>query len=152
MVPQCGDNLVECHHDCTHCGTDAAQFFPEPHVLALLHGLDLLEPGQDRRHRLLGVVVRSHDGAVCTANGIPRLKDRRVDSWVVMAWAYFCWRDGGGLVISSLSLTADVAAFSGGRVFGGLPVVGQNDPGGLPRRCYGGLLTGGNCLLPPGSE
>ncbi|KAJ1189730.1 hypothetical protein NDU88_006472 [Pleurodeles waltl] len=57
MVPQCGDNLVECHHDCTHCGTDGAQFFPEPHVLALLHGLDLLEPGQDRRHRLLGVVV-----------------------------------------------------------------------------------------------
>ncbi|KAJ1097986.1 hypothetical protein NDU88_003102 [Pleurodeles waltl] len=71
-----------------------------------------------------------------------------------MAWAYFCWRDGGGLVISSLSSTADVAAFSGGRVFGGLAVVGQNDPGGLPRprRCSGGLLTSGNCLLPPGSE
>ncbi|KAJ1112613.1 hypothetical protein NDU88_000874 [Pleurodeles waltl] len=61
-----------------------------------------------------------------------------------MAWAYLCWRDGGGLVISSLSLTADVAPFSGGRVFGGLAVVGQNDSGGLPRprRCNGGLLTG----------
>ncbi|KAJ1197689.1 hypothetical protein NDU88_001545 [Pleurodeles waltl] len=61
-----------------------------------------------------------------------------------MAWAYFCWRDGGGLVISSLSLPADVAACSGGRIFGGLAVVGQNDRGGFlrPRRCYGGLLTG----------
>ncbi|KAJ1212910.1 hypothetical protein NDU88_000553 [Pleurodeles waltl] len=67
---------------------------------------------------------------MCTANGIPRLNDRRVDSWVVMAWAYFCWRDGGGLVISSLSLPADVAACSGGRNFGGLAVVGQNDRGG----------------------
>ncbi|KAJ1170523.1 hypothetical protein NDU88_002398 [Pleurodeles waltl] len=62
-----------------------------------------------------------------------------------MAWAFFCWRDGGGLVISSLSLPADVAACSGGRIFGGLAVVGQNDRGGFPRprRCYGGLLTGG---------
>ncbi|KAJ1087129.1 hypothetical protein NDU88_000323 [Pleurodeles waltl] len=50
-----------------------------------------------------------------------------------MAWACLCWRDGGGLVISSLSLTADEAGFSGCRVFGGLPVVGQNDRGGLPR-------------------
>ncbi|KAJ1134465.1 hypothetical protein NDU88_000917 [Pleurodeles waltl] len=71
--------------------------------------------------------------AVCTTNGIPRLNDRRVDSWVVMAWACLCWRDGGGLVISSLSLTADEAAFRGCRVFGGLAVVGQNDRGGLPR-------------------
>ncbi|KAJ1198283.1 hypothetical protein NDU88_002125 [Pleurodeles waltl] len=71
-----------------------------------------------------------------------------------MAWAYFCWRDGGGLVISSLSLPADVAACSGGRIFGGLAVVGQNDRGGFPRprRCYGGLLTGGKRLLPPRSE
>ncbi|KAJ1176957.1 hypothetical protein NDU88_002224 [Pleurodeles waltl] len=66
-----------------------------------------------------------------------------------MAWAYFCWRDGGGLVSSSLSLPADVAACSGGRIFGGLAVVGQNDRGGFPRRCYGGLLTGGaSCKLP----
>ncbi|KAJ1132503.1 hypothetical protein NDU88_010812 [Pleurodeles waltl] len=82
--------------------------------------------------------------AVCTANRIPRLKDRRVDSWVVMAWAYFCWRDGGGLVIASLSLTFGVADFCGCRYFGGWPVVGQNDRGGLPqpRRCYGGILSG----------
>ncbi|KAJ1189774.1 hypothetical protein NDU88_006516 [Pleurodeles waltl] len=46
-----------------------------------------------------------------------------------MAWACSCWRDGGGLVISSLSLTADEAAFRGCRVFGGLEVVGQNDRG-----------------------
>ncbi|KAJ1174608.1 hypothetical protein NDU88_006428 [Pleurodeles waltl] len=69
-----------------------------------------------------------------------------------MAWACLCWRDGGGLVISSLSLTADEAAFSGCRVFGGLAVVGQNDRGGLPRLYDGGLLTGGKSLLPPGSE
>ncbi|KAJ1104295.1 hypothetical protein NDU88_001707 [Pleurodeles waltl] len=69
-----------------------------------------------------------------------------------MAWAYFCWRDGGGLVISSLSQPADVAACSGGRNFGGLAVVGQNDRGGEPRQCYGGLLTGGKGLLPPRSE
>ncbi|KAJ1088823.1 hypothetical protein NDU88_001978 [Pleurodeles waltl] len=92
--------------------------------------------------------------AVCTANRIPRLKDRRVDSWVVMAWAYFCWRDGGGLVIASLSLTFGVADFCGCRYFGGLPVVGQKDRGGLPRprRCYGGLLSGGKRLLPPRLE
>ncbi|KAJ1192824.1 hypothetical protein NDU88_002130 [Pleurodeles waltl] len=67
-----------------------------------------------------------------------------------MAWACLCWRDGGGLVISSLSLTADEAAFSGCRVFGDLAVVGQNDRGGLPRprRYDGGLLTGSKSLLP----
>ncbi|KAJ1174271.1 hypothetical protein NDU88_006093 [Pleurodeles waltl] len=26
--------------------------------------------------------------AVCTANGIPQLKDSRLDSWVVIVWAY----------------------------------------------------------------
>ncbi|KAJ1194207.1 hypothetical protein NDU88_003501 [Pleurodeles waltl] len=58
-----------------------------------------------------------------------------------MAWACLCWRDGGGLVISSLSLTADEAAFSGCRVFGDLAVVGQNDRGGLPRpRRYDGAF------------
>ncbi|KAJ1170476.1 hypothetical protein NDU88_002352 [Pleurodeles waltl] len=65
-----------------------------------------------------------------------------------MAWAYFCWRDGGGLVFASLSLAVDVADFCGCRVFGGLPLEGQNDRGGLPRprRCCGGLLTGGVCV------
>ncbi|KAJ1189240.1 hypothetical protein NDU88_005990 [Pleurodeles waltl] len=77
-----------------------------------------------------------------------------MDSWVVMAWTFFCWRDGGGLVIASFSLTFGVADFCGCRVFGGLPVAGQNDRGGLPwpRRCYGSLLTGGKRLLPPRSE
>ncbi|KAJ1117143.1 hypothetical protein NDU88_005343 [Pleurodeles waltl] len=71
-----------------------------------------------------------------------------------MEWAYFCWRDGGGLVIASFPLTFGVEDFCGCRVFGGLPVAGQNDRGGLPRlrRCYGGLLTGGKRLLPPRSE
>ncbi|KAJ1178144.1 hypothetical protein NDU88_003391 [Pleurodeles waltl] len=82
------------------------------------------------------------------------MKDRRVDSWVVMAWAYFCWRDGGGLVIAIFSLIFGVADFCWCRVFGGLPVAGQNDRGSLPRprRCYGSLLTGGKRLLPPRSE
>ncbi|KAJ1131049.1 hypothetical protein NDU88_009392 [Pleurodeles waltl] len=63
-----------------------------------------------------------------------------------MVWAYFCWRDGGGLVIAFFSLPVGVADFCGCRVFGGLPVAGQNDCVGLPRpqRCYGGLLTGGS--------
>ncbi|KAJ1210447.1 hypothetical protein NDU88_005811 [Pleurodeles waltl] len=71
-----------------------------------------------------------------------------------MAWAYFCWRDGGGLVFASLTLAVGVADFCGCRVFGGLPLEGQNDRGGLPRprRCCGGLLTGGKRLLPPRSE
>ncbi|KAJ1160639.1 hypothetical protein NDU88_001134 [Pleurodeles waltl] len=57
-----------------------------------------------------------------------------VDSWIVIVWAYFCWRDGGGLVIASFSLAFGVADFCGCLHFGGLPVVGQNDRGGLPRR------------------
>ncbi|KAJ1202718.1 hypothetical protein NDU88_006515 [Pleurodeles waltl] len=71
-----------------------------------------------------------------------------------MVWAYFCWRDGGGLVIASFSLPFGLADFCGCRVFGGLPVAGQNDRGGFPRprRCYGGLLTGGKRLLPTRSE
>ncbi|KAJ1154652.1 hypothetical protein NDU88_007395 [Pleurodeles waltl] len=74
-----------------------------------------------------------------------------MDLWVGMVWAYFCWRDGGGLVIASFPLTFGVADFCGCRVFGGLPVAGQNDRGGLPRprQCYGGLLAGGKQLLPP---
>ncbi|KAJ1081601.1 hypothetical protein NDU88_001780 [Pleurodeles waltl] len=66
-----------------------------------------------------------------------------------MGWAYFCWRGGGGLVFSSLPLAADVADCSGGRIFGGFAVVGQNVRGGWPRRYCGGLQTGGKRLLPP---
>ncbi|KAJ1206918.1 hypothetical protein NDU88_002311 [Pleurodeles waltl] len=89
--------------------------------------------------------------AVCTANGIPRLKDRCVDSCVVIVWAYFCCRDGVGLVIASLSLAFGVADFCGCLYFGGFRVVGHNDRGGLPRtrRCVGGLLHSGKRLLPP---
>ncbi|KAJ1105191.1 hypothetical protein NDU88_002599 [Pleurodeles waltl] len=92
--------------------------------------------------------------AVCTTNEIPRLKGRCLDSCVVKVWAYFCWRDGGGLVIASFSLPFGVADFCGCRDFGGLPVVGQNDRGGLPRprRCYGSLLSGSKRLLPPRLE
>ncbi|KAJ1131532.1 hypothetical protein NDU88_009868 [Pleurodeles waltl] len=60
--------------------------------------------------------------AVCTANGIPRLKDRHVDSCVVIVWAYFCWCDGVGLVIASFSLAFGVADFCGCLYFGGLRV------------------------------
>ncbi|KAJ1203831.1 hypothetical protein NDU88_007612 [Pleurodeles waltl] len=71
-----------------------------------------------------------------------------------MAWAFLCWRDGGGLVIANFSLHFDGADFCGCRDFGGLPVAGQNDRDGLPRprRCCGGLLTGGKRLLPPRLE
>ncbi|KAJ1198138.1 hypothetical protein NDU88_001982 [Pleurodeles waltl] len=92
-----------------------------------------LDPG---RQRCLCVYIER--GGVYP-NGIPRLKDRRVDSWVVIVWAYFCWRDG--LVIASFSLPFGVADLCGCLYFGGLPVVGQNDCGGLPRRYVGGLLT-----------
>ncbi|KAJ1104973.1 hypothetical protein NDU88_002381 [Pleurodeles waltl] len=87
--------------------------------------------------------------AVCTANGIPRFKDRRVDSWVVIVWAYFCWRDGGGFDIASLSLTFGVADLCGCLNFGGFRTVGHNSCGGIPRWCVGGLLHGGKRLLPP---
>ncbi|KAJ1120224.1 hypothetical protein NDU88_008398 [Pleurodeles waltl] len=68
-----------------------------------------------------------------------------------MAWAYFCWRDGGGLVTSTFPPTAGLAGCCGCRIFGGLAAAGQNDRGGLPRprRNYGGFLTGGRRLLPP---
>ncbi|KAJ1199858.1 hypothetical protein NDU88_003690 [Pleurodeles waltl] len=59
----------------------------------------------DNRNTMVHQYFRA---AVCTANGIPRLKDLCVDSWVVIAWAYFCWRDGGGFVFASLSLTFGV--------------------------------------------
>ncbi|KAJ1127710.1 hypothetical protein NDU88_006103 [Pleurodeles waltl] len=63
-----------------------------------------------------------------------------------MAWAYFCWRDGGGLVTSTFPPTAGLAVCCGCRIFGGLAAAGQNDRGGLPRprRNYGGFLTGGS--------
>ncbi|KAJ1175674.1 hypothetical protein NDU88_000961 [Pleurodeles waltl] len=57
--------------------------------------------------------------AVCTAKVIPRLKDSRVDSCVVIVWAYFCWRDGGGFAFASLSLTFGVADLCGCLNFGG---------------------------------
>ncbi|KAJ1089836.1 hypothetical protein NDU88_002980 [Pleurodeles waltl] len=47
--------------------------------------------------------------AVCTANGLPRLNVRRGDSWVIMLWAYFCWRNGVGFGTAVLSLTFGVA-------------------------------------------
>ncbi|KAJ1195442.1 hypothetical protein NDU88_004722 [Pleurodeles waltl] len=61
-----------------------------------------------------------------------------------MAWAYFCWRDGGGLAASTFPPTAALAVCCGCRIFSGLAAVGQNDRGGLPRlrRNFGGFLTG----------
>ncbi|KAJ1108489.1 hypothetical protein NDU88_005865 [Pleurodeles waltl] len=89
--------------------------------------------------------------AVCTTNGIPRLKDRCVDSWVVIVWAYSCWRDGVGFVIASLSLSFGVADLCGYLDFGGFRAVGHNGCGGIPRpaRCVGSLLHGGKQHLPP---
>ncbi|KAJ1179598.1 hypothetical protein NDU88_004832 [Pleurodeles waltl] len=75
---------------------------------------------------------------------IPRLKDRCMDSWVVIVWAYSCWRDGGGFVIDSLSLTFGVADLCGCLHFGEFRAVGRNSCNGipLPRRCVDGLLHG----------
>ncbi|KAJ1176357.1 hypothetical protein NDU88_001639 [Pleurodeles waltl] len=80
--------------------------------------------------------------AVCTANGILRLKEPK---WIV--WAYSCWRDGGGFLIASLSLTFGVVDLCGCLNFGGFRAVGHNDRGGIPRprMCVGCLLHGG-CL------
>ncbi|KAJ1185853.1 hypothetical protein NDU88_002640 [Pleurodeles waltl] len=89
--------------------------------------------------------------AVCTANGIPRLKDRRVDSWVVIVWAYSCWRDGFSFVIASLSLTFGVADLCGCLDYGGFRALGRNSCSGIPplQWCVGGLLHGGKRDLPP---
>ncbi|KAJ1185899.1 hypothetical protein NDU88_002685 [Pleurodeles waltl] len=77
------------------------------------------------------------------------MKDHRVDSCVVIVWAYFCWRDGVGFVFASLSLTFGVADLCGCLTFGGFRDVGHNSCGGIPRRCVGGLLHGDKRLLPP---
>ncbi|KAJ1143928.1 hypothetical protein NDU88_010230 [Pleurodeles waltl] len=90
--------------------------------------------------------------AVCIANGIPRLKDRRVDSWVVIVWEYYCWRDNGGFVIASLSLTFGVADLCWCLDYGGFRAVGRNSCSGIlrPQQYVGGLLHGGKQHLPPG--
>ncbi|KAJ1153610.1 hypothetical protein NDU88_006369 [Pleurodeles waltl] len=74
-----------------------------------------------------------------------------MDSWVVIAWAYFCWRDGGGFVFASFSLTFGVADLCGCLNFDGFRDVGHNSCCGFPRAqlCVGGLLHSGKRLLPP---
>ncbi|KAJ1197674.1 hypothetical protein NDU88_001530 [Pleurodeles waltl] len=74
-----------------------------------------------------------------------------MDSWGLIVWAYSCWRDGGGFVIASLSLTFHVADLCWCLDFGGFRAVGHNDRGGIPQlgRCVGGLLHGRKRLLPP---
>ncbi|KAJ1148717.1 hypothetical protein NDU88_001545 [Pleurodeles waltl] len=42
-------------------GIDGSEFLPEPQILFLLQPLDLLKLGQYCCHRLLGIVVGSHD-------------------------------------------------------------------------------------------
>ncbi|KAJ1218123.1 hypothetical protein NDU88_005706 [Pleurodeles waltl] len=66
-----------------------------------------------------------------------------------MVWAYFCWRDGGGFVITSSSLTFGVADLCGCLNIGGFRAVGHNSCGGFPRRFVGSLLDGSKRLLPP---
>ncbi|KAJ1137844.1 hypothetical protein NDU88_004240 [Pleurodeles waltl] len=90
--------------------------------------------------------------AVCTANGFPRLKDRRVDSWVVIVWAYSCWWDGIGFGIASLSLTFGVADLCGCLYCGGFRAEGRNTFSRIPQpqRYVGGLLHAGKRDLPPG--
>ncbi|KAJ1136932.1 hypothetical protein NDU88_003346 [Pleurodeles waltl] len=89
--------------------------------------------------------------AVCTANGLPRLKIRCVDLWVVIVWAYSCCRDGVGFGIASLSLTFGVADFCGCLYCGGFRAVGHNACSGIPRpqRYVGSLLHSAKRDLPP---
>ncbi|KAJ1217449.1 hypothetical protein NDU88_005043 [Pleurodeles waltl] len=74
-----------------------------------------------------------------------------MDSRVVIVWAYSCWRDGGGFLIASLSLTFGVAYLCGYLDFGWFRSLGHNGRGGIPRprRCVGSLLHGAKQLLPP---
>ncbi|KAJ1144075.1 hypothetical protein NDU88_010377 [Pleurodeles waltl] len=74
-----------------------------------------------------------------------------MDSWVVIVWAYSCWRDGGGFVIASLSQTFGAADLCGCLDFCGFRTLGHNDRDEIawPRRCVGGLLHDGKRLLPP---
>ncbi|KAJ1142874.1 hypothetical protein NDU88_009187 [Pleurodeles waltl] len=62
----------------------------------------------------------------------------------MIVWAYFCWRDGGGFVFASLSLTFGVAVLCGCLNIGGFRAVGHNSCGGIPRPrwCVGGRLHG----------
>ncbi|KAJ1199397.1 hypothetical protein NDU88_003233 [Pleurodeles waltl] len=122
-VPPGVEDFLQHPYDGAQAGIDGSEFLPEAQILA----------------------------AVCTANGIPWLNDCRVDSCVVIVWAYFCWRDGEGFVFASLSLTFGVADLCGCLNFGGFRAVGHNDRGGipLPQWCVGGLLHGGKRLLPP---
>ncbi|KAJ1209629.1 hypothetical protein NDU88_005003 [Pleurodeles waltl] len=55
-------SLLQHPYDGAQGGADGSEFLPEPQILFLLHALGLLKLGQDRCHRLLGVVVCSHDG------------------------------------------------------------------------------------------
>ncbi|KAJ1128225.1 hypothetical protein NDU88_006604 [Pleurodeles waltl] len=59
-------------------------------------------------------------------------------------WEYSCWRDSGGFVITSLSLTFGVADLGGCLDFGGFRAASRNSWSGIlpPQRCAGGLLHG----------
>ncbi|KAJ1084687.1 hypothetical protein NDU88_004833 [Pleurodeles waltl] len=89
---------------------------------------------------------------VCTANGLLRLKDRCVDSWVVIVCAYSSWRDGVGFGITSLSLTFGVADLCGCLYCGRFRDVGRNTCSGIPGPQWyvGGLQHGGKRDLPAG--
>ncbi|KAJ1134709.1 hypothetical protein NDU88_001156 [Pleurodeles waltl] len=157
-VPLGVDKVLQQPYNGDQGGVDGLQFLPDPQIVFLLQPLGLLKVGQYRFHRLLGMMVRTHDvgedlvesgfpgpvlplshscppsspvfpAVVCTANGILRLKDRHVDSWVVIVWAYSCLRDGVGF--ASLSLTFGVADFCGCLDFGGFRAVGRNSRSGV---------------------
>ncbi|KAJ1136199.1 hypothetical protein NDU88_002617 [Pleurodeles waltl] len=98
------------------------------------------------------IIMQYFHAAVCTANGLPQLKDRCVDLWVMIVWAYSCWHDGVGFAIASLSLTFGVADLCGCLCSGGLRDVGRNTCSGFrPRPQYvGSLQHGGKRDLPLG--
>ncbi|KAJ1137294.1 hypothetical protein NDU88_003707 [Pleurodeles waltl] len=98
------------------------------------------------------IIMQYFHAAVCTANGIPRFKDRCVASWVMIVWSYSCWRNGIGFGTASLSLTFGVADLCVCLYCGGLRAVSRNTCSGflLPQWYVGGLRHGGKRDLPPG--
>ncbi|KAJ1188064.1 hypothetical protein NDU88_004829 [Pleurodeles waltl] len=99
-------------------GVNGLQVLPDPKVVFLLQPLGLLKLGH---------------AAVCTASGLLGLKDRRVDSWAMIMWAYSCWRDSVGFAIASLSLTFGVADLCGCLNCGGFRAMGCDTCSRIPQ-------------------
>ncbi|KAJ1152290.1 hypothetical protein NDU88_005066 [Pleurodeles waltl] len=111
---------------------------PEDGLVSVVELVDSEEEEADEEDLDNRTHIIQH-AAVCTANGLLRLKDPCVDSWVVILWAYSCWHDGVGFAIASLSLTFGLMDLCGCLYCGSILCVGNNTRGGLP--CGHGILA-----------